>query len=147
MGYNPAGTDILITQYDIDPDGSVADATYDGALTVTDDGVPRYPDPPDDDGTAFITGMNAMHWKHDGTRLFIPRWHQRRVSGVTRTQQAHILEYRLTSPWDITSATFYQYQPVRSDANGATGLTFHPEGLRFWMSGLYEITEYSLEDT
>jgi len=137
LGYNPAQTDILITQYDIDPDGSIEDGTYDGALTITNDGEP-------DD--TLLNGLASMYWKHDGTRLFVPRFENKTVSSKLNSQ-SQILEYRLTSPWDITSATYHQYQPVGTGGVPATGITFHPEGLQLWLSRNFQITEYSLEDT
>lgn len=135
IGPNADETQNIITQYDIDPDGAVEDAVYDGTLTITGDG-------PAGDTVKIDGSFGNLTWKHDGSRFYVVSSHI-----TDDANQPHILEYRLTSPWDITTATLYQYQPVPTGTNRLNGISFHPEGLRVWVNNVYEISEYSWEDT
>jgi len=141
IGPNLGKTKNIITQYDIDPDGAVEDAVYAGTLDITGDGP--------SDGTTNLADnrLSKMTWKHDGSRFYVVSRHFYRPASTTLNTQPHVLEYRLTSPWDVTSATLYQYQPVPTANNDLRGIDFHPEGLRMWLNTHFEITEYSLEDT
>jgi DNA-binding beta-propeller fold protein YncE len=77
----------------------------------------------------------GLFFKPDGTKMY--------VSGRT---SRNTNEYDLSTPWDITSATFLQLLDVSGKDTSPTALFFKPDGLKFYLLGdaSNSIHEYDL---
>ena len=81
----------------------------------------------------------GLTFSPDGLRLFI--------TGGTGISLAEINQYSLSTPFDITTASFDDVTfSVGTQVPGPTGLTFSSDGTRFFVIGLFNdsITQYDL---
>ena len=67
---------------------------------------------------------SGMHFKPDGTKLYITGENTNSVS-----------EYSLSTAWDITTASFSSGTGVTSEESGVLGVTFKPDGTKFYTVG------------
>ena len=85
--------------------------------------------------TTQDTSPSGLFFKPDGTKMY-----------VGAEQSDKILEYNLSTAWDISTAVFLQDFSSFPDIQNPSGLHFKPDGTRMFVSGLSdpEILEYSL---
>ena len=79
--------------------------------------------------------MNGVFFKSDGSKFYL--------SG---TASDSIYSYSLTSPWDISTASYVQNFSVYSQDPQPTDLFFKPDGTKMYVSGLANdsVNEYNL---
>ena len=81
--------------------------------------------------SAEETGSTGLFFKPDGTKMF--------VSGTTGID---INEYALSTPWDVSTATYTAVSGTLSGDTGPQDIFFKPDGLRVYVSGNTNDTIY-----
>ena len=70
------------------------------------------------------TGPSNIHFKSDGTRMYI-------AGGANDT----IYQYELTTAWDISTASYSKELDLTNVENSLTGLWWKPDGSRMYITG------------
>jgi hypothetical protein len=89
------------------------------------------------------TGLEGMYISPDGDRMYT-------AHGASGYTQGRIEQYTLSSPWDITTASYVGTYNLTTGVafTYATGVEFSPDGTRMYVSGLtssgYKIAQYTL---
>ena len=81
--------------------------------------------------SAEETGSTGLFFKPDGTKMF--------VSGTTGID---INEYALSTPWDVSTATYTAVSGTLSGDTGPQDIFFKPDGLSVYVSGNTNDTIY-----
>lgn len=78
---------------------------------------------------------NGLFFKPDGTRMY-----------VADTSEDAIMEYNLSSAWDLSSASYSREENVSAQELNPQGVFFKPDGTRMYVigSGGDEVNEFSL---
>ena len=74
----------------------------------------------------------GLSFKADGTRMY--------VVGINDI----LYEYSMSTPWDISSASYNNVNKTLSTDNGPTDLFFKPDGTKFYVTEANYVYEYSL---
>ena len=74
------------------------------------------------DTTAEDTSPSAIHFKPDGTRMYI-----------LGKLSDEVNEYILPTPWSISTASFVSNFSVASESGNPDGLYIRDDGLKFWI--------------
>jgi DNA-binding beta-propeller fold protein YncE len=117
--YMSGATGDEVNQYSLSVPWDITTATYVQVLAVgTEDTLPA-----------------DLTFKPDGTRMFIV--------GSTNDR---VYQYNLSTPWDISTATYIQFFAIGGQESTPTGLAFKPDGTRMYVIGSAgdDINEYSL---
>lgn len=117
--YMVGSTGDEVNQYSLSVPWDITTATYTQVFSVaTEDTLPA-----------------DLVFKPDGTRMFIV--------GSTNDR---VYQYNLSTPWDISTATYIQFFAIGGQEGTPTGLSFKPDGTRMYVIGSAgdDINEYSL---
>ena len=80
-----------------------------------------------------------VFFKPDGKTMFVLG----QVGGVG--VYPGLLQYTLSTAWDISTATFTRFKPTETEENTATGFTFKPDGTKMYIVGTKnKVFQYSL---
>lgn len=94
--------------------------------------------------SSFNTGRvstNDVFFRPDGLRMFTLCTD----AGTSPTTYPGLLQYSLSTAWDISTATFTSYKGTESEALDPTGFFFKPDGTKLYTAGGgSKIHEYSL---
>ena len=83
------------------------------------------------DISAFTTGPSGIWFKPDGTKMYIAS-----NTGATATYTDTVLEYTLTTAWDLNTAAFStSYLSVAAQDTGPAGVQFTNDGMRMFVAG------------
>ena len=88
-------------------------------------------------GSLFVQVQDAspwdIAWSNDGTRFF-----------VTESFKENILQYNLSTPFDLNTASFAKDSFIKPQSTTASGLAFTDDGNSFFITNLFdpEINEY-----
>ena len=86
------------------------------------------------DTTAENDNPNAIHFKPDGTRMYI----------VGRSVD-EVNEYILSTPWSISTASFVSNFSISSEGANPRGLYIRDDGLKFWTCEAIPIKSISIQ--
>ena len=117
--YMVGSGDYDVNEYDLNTAWDISTASYSQNFSVS----------------SQDTNLFGVFFKPDGTKMYI--------TGVNNDS---VYEYSLSSPWNISTASYTQLFDVSSFEDGPAGIFFKPDGLRMYHVGFWgdEINEYSL---
>jgi DNA-binding beta-propeller fold protein YncE len=89
--------------------------------------------------SAQDTSPQDVFFKPDGKTMYVLG----QVGGVGVSPG--LLQYTLSTAWDISTATFTRFKPTETEENTATGFTFKPDGTKMYIVGTKNrVFQYSL---
>jgi len=127
LSFKPDGTKMYVVgnsgdniyEYDLSTAWDVSSASYLQNFSVS----------------AQDTNLQALFFKPDGTKMY--------VLGAAGDD---VNEYDLSTPWDVSSASYLQNFSVASQETIPTGLSFKPDGTKMYVLGAAgdDVNEYTL---
>lgn len=85
------------------------------------------------------TAPQDVFFKPDGKTMFVLG----QVGGIG--VNPGLLQYTLSTAWDISTATFTRFKPTETEENTARGFTFKPDGTKMYIVGAKnKVFQYSL---
>lgn len=119
--YGVDGVNFTIYQYSCSIPFDISTVSYDNKSFTTTTGVSE-------------TAPQGIKFKPDGTKMFIAG---QDVDGV--------IEYTLSTPWDISTASFSSSKSMLASGNNFTGLSFKTDGTEVYvMNSLDTVNQWSL---
>jgi hypothetical protein len=86
-----------------------------------------------DDG--YLENPRGLYFKPDGTRMY------------TVNSDKYIRQYELSTPWDISTASFMYLIPLENNSGSYYGIYINPDGLHMYAvdSSMGRLEEYNLD--
>jgi DNA-binding beta-propeller fold protein YncE len=108
-----------INQYILSTAWDISTATYDTRLIVS----------------SQTTSPQDVYLKPDGTKLYV----------ISNTSPASVLEYDLSTAWDVNSASYNQSKDITANTTYSYALFFKPDGTKMYVTNAYgSVDEYDL---
>ena len=120
-----SNSDKRVFEYDLATPWDVSTASYSGNSLVTDTGAAQTP--------------VQVYLRSNGTTMFI--------MGSGGTSADAIFQYTLSTPWDLSTASYDNISfSVNSEDTNPQGISFHPNGTKFFMVGRtgWSVYEYEM---
>lgn len=106
--YITGNTNNYVIEYDLSTAWDISTASYNQALIVT---------------SREVT-PEGLDFKSDGTRMYI-----------TGTSSDHVVQYNLSTAWDVSTATFAYQISVNPIEKAPRFVSFKPDGTKFFIGG------------
>jgi hypothetical protein len=107
--YSVYNGDYTVYQYSCATPFDISTVSYDSKSFTTTSGVTE-------------TAPFGIAFKDDGTKMFV---NGQGVDGV--------IEYALSTPWDVSTASYTTYTSMLSSGNNFTGIHFKPDGTKVYL--------------
>lgn len=88
-----------------------------------------------------ITDNDGISFKPDGTKMY--------VLGTTTNVASRVFQYTLSTPWDVSTASYDSVEFIADQGLGPGGMFFKPDGLNLFVVSNYDtsnrkVVDYSL---
>lgn len=85
-----------------------------------------------------INDNHGISFRPDGTKMY--------VLGTTTNVSSRVFQYTLSTPWDVSTASYDSVEFIASQGSGPGGMFFKPDGLNLFVVSNYDTTNRKVVD-